>query len=75
MIGLILGDTDFPKKVLKKIKRKKFKYIIIDLSKKSAFKKDKYSERVSIGQFGKIIDLLKEKKMQKSSFCWKSKQT
>ena len=71
MIGLILGDTDFPKKVLKKIKQKKFKYIIIDLSKKSAFKKDKYSERVSIGQFGKIIDLLKEKKCKKVLFAGK----
>ncbi len=71
MIGLILGDTDFPKKVLKKIKRKKFKYIIIDLSKKNAFKKDKYSKRISIGQFGKIIDLLKEKKCKKVLFAGK----
>jgi len=35
MIGLIFGDTDFPKEILKKIKKKKNKYIIIDLSKKN----------------------------------------
>ena len=62
MIGLIFGDTDFPKEILKKIKQKNFKYIIIDLSKRRSFKRDKNSKRVSIGQFGKIINLLKEKK-------------
>ena len=61
MIGLIFGDSDFPKEVLKKIKRKKFKYLIIDLSKKRSFKKDNNSKRVSIGQFGKIINLVKYK--------------
>ena len=39
MIGLIFGDTDFPREVLKKIKQKKFKYLIIDLSKKKDFQK------------------------------------
>ena len=29
MIGLIFGETDFPKEILKKIKKKK-KYLIID---------------------------------------------
>ena len=33
MIGLIFGDTDFPKKILKTIKKRKIKYLIIDLSK------------------------------------------
>ena len=37
MIGLIFGDTDFPKQILKKIKRKKAEYLIIDLSKKKFF--------------------------------------
>ena len=71
MIGLIFGDTDFPKEILKNIKRKKFRYVIIDLSKKRAFKKDKNSKRVSIGQFGKIISLLKEKKCKKVLFAGK----
>ena len=33
MIGLIFGDTDFPKEILKTIKKRKIKYLIIDLSK------------------------------------------
>ena len=33
MIGLILGDTDFPKKILKTVKKKNIDYLIIDLSK------------------------------------------
>ena len=71
MIGLIFGDTDFPKKILKKIKQKKFRYLIIDLSKNRSFRKDKYSKRLSIGQFGKIINLLKENKCKKVLFAGK----
>ena len=59
MIGLIFGETDFPKYIYRKIKNKK-KYIIIDLTNKNFFKKDKNSHKVSIGQFGKIISILKK---------------
>tara|TARA_B100001057_G_scaffold438710_1_gene471386 strand:- start:21 stop:809 length:789 start_codon:yes stop_codon:yes gene_type:complete len=59
MIGLIFGETDFPKYIYKKIKDKK-KYLIIDLTKKKLFKKDKNSFSASIGQFGKIISTLKK---------------
>jgi len=41
MIGLIFGDTSFPKEILKKIKKRKTKYLIIDLTKSKLFKKDK----------------------------------
>ena len=68
MIGLIFGKTDFPKKILKKIKNKK-KYIIIDLTKNNLFKKDKNSYSVSISQFGKIIDILKKNKCKKVLFA------
>ena len=37
MIGLVFGETDFPKVILKKIKKNKKKYIIIDLTKKKKF--------------------------------------
>ena len=70
MIGLIFGETDFPKEILKKIINKK-KYIIIDLTKKKIFKKEKNSFSVSIGQFGKIIRLFKEKKCKKVLFAGK----
>ena len=60
MIGLIFGETSFPIEILKKIKKKRLNYLIIDLTKSKKFKKDKKSFSVSIGQFGKIINILKE---------------
>ena len=70
MIGLIFGDTYFPKYIYKKIKNKK-KYLIIDLTKKKSFKKDKYSHSFSIGQFGKIIATLKNFNCKKVLFAGK----
>ena len=64
MIGLIFGETDFPKYIYKKIKDKK-KYLIIDLTKKKLFRKDKDSFSVSIGQLGKIISILKQHNCKK----------
>jgi DUF1009 family protein len=71
MIGLFLGDTDFPEIVLKKIKKIKKKYFIIDLSENNKFKKDNNSYRISIGKFGKIINLIKEKNSKKVLFAGK----
>ena len=71
MIGLFLGDTDFSEIVLKKIKKKNIKYFIIDFSKRNIFKKDKNSFRISIGKFGKIINLIKQKKCKKVLFAGK----
>ena len=71
MIGLIFGETDFPIEILKKIKKRKLKYLIIDLSKSKKFKKDKNSHNVSIGQFGKIISILKQNKCKKVLFAGK----
>ena len=71
MIGLFLGDTDFSNIVLNKIKRKKKKYFIIDFSKNGKFKKDQNSHRISIGRFGEIINLIKEKKSNKVLFAGK----
>ena len=71
MIGLFFGDSDFPKIILKKIKKKKLKYLIIDLSKSKKFKKNKNSHNVSIGQFGKIINILKQNKCKKVLFAGK----
>ena len=71
MIGLFLGDTDFSETVIKKIKRLNKKYFIIDFSKNNKFKKDKNSHRISIGKFGEIIKLIKEKKSKKVLFAGK----
>ena len=73
MIGLIFGETDFPKQILKKIKNKK-KYLIVDLTKNKTFKKDRNSYPVSLGQFGKIIRILKDNKCRKVLFAGKVKK-
>ena len=70
MIGLIFGETELPKYILKKVKRKS-KYLIIDLTKKKVFKKDRNSYAVSIGQFGKIISILKSNNCKKVLFAGK----
>ncbi len=71
MIGLIFGETSFPLEILKKIKQRKKKYIIIDFTVSKKFKKNKKSFSVSIGQFGKIINILKENNCKKVLFAGK----
>jgi len=73
MIGLIFGETQFPIQILKKVKRKNRKYIIIDLT-SGNFKNDKNSYKVSIGQFGKIIRILKDNKCNKVLFAGRVKK-
>ena len=73
MIGLIFGETDFPKQILRKIKKKE-KYLIIDLTNNKNFKNEKNSYPVSIGQFGKILNILKKKKCKKVLFAGKVKK-
>ncbi len=71
MIGLIFGETSFPTEILKKLKKKRINYLIIDLTKSKKFKKDKKSFSVSIWQFGKIINILNENKCKKVLFAGK----
>ena len=71
MIGLFFGDTDFPKIILNKIKKLKRNYFIIDITKNRKFKNNKNSHSIYIGQFGKIINLIKEKKCNKVIFAGK----
>jgi len=71
MIGLIFGETLFPLEILKKIKRRNQKYLIIDFTKGKKFKKNKYSYNVSLGQFGRIIKILKDNKCNKVLFAGK----
>ena len=74
MLGLIFGETNFPLEILKKVNKKHIKYLIIDLTKKKNFKKDKNSYAVSIGQFGKIIKIFKKNKCRKVLFAGKVKK-
>jgi DUF1009 family protein len=74
MIGLIFGDTNLPKNILKKIKKLKKKHLIIDLTEKKIFKSNKNWYSVSIGQIGKIINILKDHKSKKVIFAGKVKR-
>ena len=67
MLGLIFGETQFPKEILKKIKKLKLNYFIIDLSTNRIFNKEKNVNYVSLGQFGKIIEIIKSYKKKKFS--------
>jgi len=69
MIGLFLGEKKLPIEILKKLKKKKIKYFIIDLTKNNKFKNDKNCFFVSIGKFGKILDLIHSKKCKKVIFA------
>ena len=71
MIGLFFGESKFPKEILKKIKKKNINYTIIDLTNKKLFKNDKNSYSVTIGQFGKILKILKDNKCKKVLFAGK----
>jgi DUF1009 family protein len=71
MIGLFFGDTEFPKKILDRIKKKNKKYIIVDLSKKKFFGKNPHSQSFGIGQFGKIFKFLSENKCKTALFAGK----
>ena len=71
MIGLFLGGTDFPKIILNKIKKEKKKYFIIDLTINNNFKKNKNSYFINIGQFGKILSVIKENHCNKVLFAGK----
>jgi DUF1009 family protein len=74
MIGLIFGETNFPKEILKKIKKNKIKYLIIDLTKKKIFNSDINSHNASIGQVGKIINILKKNNCKRVIFAGRVKK-
>ena len=69
MIGLFLGEKKLPIEILKKLKKDKIKYFIIDLTKNNKFKKNKNSYFISIGKFGEILKLIKDKKCKKVIFA------
>ena len=69
MIGLFLGENQLPLEILRKLKKKKIKYFIIDLTKNNKFKRDKNSFFINIGKFGKILELIKSKKCRKVLFA------
>ena len=76
MIGLVLGDTHIGNLIIQRLKLLKKNFVIIDISKKKLFKKNKNSFSLSIGQLGKCISILKSSGCKKVIFDgWQQKHT
>jgi len=58
MIGLLIGDGNLPKILIKKLQLKKIKFIVVNLSKKKNSKNFFYNFNIS--QFSKIVETLKK---------------
>ena len=71
MIGLVLGDTQLGNLIIKKLRLLKKKFIIIDISTKKIFRKNKNSFSLSIGQLGKAISIFKKLGCRKIIFAGK----
>ena len=71
MIGLVLGETQLGNLIIKKLKLLKKNFLIIDISKKKIFKKNKNFFPLSIGQLGKAITILKKHGCKKIIFAGK----
>ena len=71
MIGLVLGETQLGNLIIKKLKLLKKNFLIIDISKRKIFKKNKNFFPLSIGQLGKAVTILKKKKCKKIIFAGK----
>ena len=71
MIGLVLGETKLGNLIIGKLKLLKKKFIIIDISKKKIFKKNKNSFSLTIGQLGKAITILNKYNCKKIIFAGK----
>ena len=69
MLGLILGDTHLGQVIIKKLIKENKKFIIIDISKKGLFRKIQNSFRLSIGQLGRCISILKKNKCKNIIFA------
>ena len=61
MIAIFSGTGDFPKEIINSLKKNNKKFIILNITEK----KINNSFKVQIGQFGKILKLLKRLKYSK----------
>ena len=69
MIGLVLGETKLGKLIIEKLESTNKEFLIIDISKKKIFKKNKNYFSLSIGQLGKAISILKKNHCKKVIFA------
>lgn len=67
MIGVFVGNGDFPKEIIRSLKEKKIDHIIINLS--DNFYKG--SLKINLGKFGTILGVLKSNKVKEVIFSGK----
>jgi len=65
MIGIFAGSGNLPKEIFSTLDRTKIKYIVFNLSNK----KIKNSIKIQLGQFGKILRILKQNKVNNVIFA------
>ena len=74
MLGLVVGETNLPKFLIKKLLKKNLEFIILDLTKKNIYKKHKNSYSLKITELGKAIFLLKNNNCKNIIFIGKVKR-
>ena len=70
MIGVFVGNGDFPKEIIRSLKEKKIDHTIINLS--DNFYKG--SSKINLGKFGTILSILKSNKVKEVIFSGKIKR-
>jgi len=65
MIAIFAGTGDYPKEIILSLKKSNKKFIILNISEK----KIKNSFKINLGQFGKILKLLKDYKIHEVIFA------
>ena len=70
MIAIFAGTGDYPKEIIYSLKKNNKKFIIINITEK----KIKNSFKIQLGQFGKILKLLKDYKIEEVIFAGQVKR-
>jgi len=71
MLGLIVGETNLPKFVIKELLKKNVSFLILDLTKSNIYKKYKNSYSLKITELGKAISVCKKNNCKNIIFIGK----
>jgi DUF1009 family protein len=71
MLGLIVGETNLPKFVIKELLKKNVSFLILDLTKSNIYKKYKNSYSLKITELGKAISVFKKNNCKNIIFIGK----
>lgn len=74
MLGLIVGETDLPKFLIKTLLKQNKDFLILDLTKLNIYKKYKNSYALKITELGKALSILKKNNCKNVIFIGKVKR-